>query len=605
MFPDFAEDVSRFGLPTVGQDFFDPFLMDASLYMPRSIETLWDHAFFLYYLNGQYRQGWRKLVSYFLTDLHFVGEEKGDEREQKELRELLIEEIDIFGSMALGGEEVGAYGNALFTHYTPFDRMLIDNRDGYPKEWNVEMFQDLGEVKYNYNEMVYEVTDLKTIGRSVAKRGRVKLPFRDRPSRDISRFKLTRLDIRELVMIPTLLWNHTHIVRRFSPDFIDKIHQGDPFFVNDVPIEQLEAVRDMKDFLYHPNHIVHLKIPTILGLKNNGWGLPETISNYRTLHHLQVLRRIDEAVGQDYVLPFRVITPKLTGEGTLPLEGHMGTYRSVMKELIRRRRHDPYAVHCLPYSVEMTEMGGGAQAKGLVQHEMIEAHTKNMFDCVGIPIELYQGAMSIQTIPTAVRLFESNWQFLYRAFNKIVKWTANAVQDMRKSARIDVKLATSTMAGDLEERGIYLQLAASGEISRARAYKSLAIDSPVDEKKRRMEEDIDIQRSQKKLEDQFAQEMQAGTLNSPPGAPGGDSGSGAGYGNPPSDASMTPLDVANQAQQKAQELLQVQDVGTRSKMLQQLRVTNPSLYANTKVQMEQARSQGASQGRKSVSQPQQ
>jgi len=40
----------------------------------------------------------------------------------------------------------------------------------------------------------------------------------------------------------------------------------------------------------------HFKAPTISGMNSKGWGILETLLNYRVLHQLQVYRKIDEQV---------------------------------------------------------------------------------------------------------------------------------------------------------------------------------------------------------------------------------------------------------------------------------------------------------------------
>lgn len=591
----------RFGLPS-GNDgmFADPFLMDSGMYMPRTMDTVWDYAMFLYYLNGEYRQAWKRIVSYFLTDIEFIGDDHGDEKEQKDLREILMDEVDIFGAFGLGGQECGCYGNSFFTHYRPFDRLLVDTREGGMKEYEVSLFEKFGPVKYDWRSMTYEVVDLRDVTKAVGKRRRIKLRFRDRPSRDITRFRVTRVDPRELTLIESPMHNKTRVVRRFSADFVQKIQSGDPFYCNEVPIELLESIAQSMDFAYHPSAIHHVKIPTILGLKNNGWGIPETIANYRGIHHLQVLRRIDEAVGQDYILPFRVFSPNMAQMGDNNIfDTLMSTWKGEISELIRRRRKDPYAIHAMPFPVMLQDAGGGANSKSLVQAEQIAYHTEALLDCTGVPLELYRGTMNVQNMPTSLRLFEGSWQFFYHTFNRLLRWTADAVQDIRRAARLDVRLQRSSMADDLEERGIYLQLAASGEISRERAYTALNITNAAEEKRKRMREDMDIQREQLRMEKEFQQEQMAGTLGEPqdPGASGGN-----GMGNPPAGVQTTPIDAQNDIDTEAQKLLAITDTGMRMKQLAQIRNTDRNKYALIKQRMEELRSEGASAGRRNVGQ---
>lgn len=55
-----------------------------------------------------------------------------------------------------------------------------------------------------------------------------------------------------------------------------------------------------------------------------------------------------------------------------------------------------------------------------------------------------------------------------------------------------------------------------------------------------------------------------------------------------------------EAEDTAQQLLQIQDNGERSKQLQAIKQSDETLYALVKQKMEEMRSQGASEGRKNA-----
>ena len=171
-----------------------------------------------------------------------------------------------------------------------------------------------------------------------------------------------------------------------------------------------------------------------------------------------------------------------------------------------------------------------------------------------------------------------------------------------------------SMADDLEKRHIWMQLASGGEISRATAYRAFNIDNPLEEAKRRAQEDIAIQELKEKENRDFERKMtlgsgdqvveamlqaQGGEGAPPPPPQGGGSGGAAPPGAPDG---MTPLDIEQQAEQTAMQFLQIQDVGERQKAMAQVRATNPTLHAVVKQKMEEIRAQGAAQGRKSVGQ---
>lgn len=585
--------------------FHDPFLLPSNETLPTDLESALDLCLYLYYLNPQYRRASMRVISHFVTDIDFIGD-SGDEDERDELGRFLKQDLDIFGMMLELGEEWACYGNGFCRIHFPFDRYLIDNRGGSYVEYSLDMFGR--NLKYIWQDMKYEVTDPRTMHLSKDKQKKVKLHFRDKPSTDRTRIMLRKIDPRQVVLQHAFISGRQQVIWKFEPEFINAIKAGVAYQVNETPISMLRAIANKEDFIFNEGTVYHFKAPTISGVSNYGWGLPEVIANYRSIHQLQVYRKIDEAVGLDYMLPFRLFSPNIDGQVTdATMHSLLGRWGSEIGKLIKERRSDPFAMHALPFPVTYQEFG--AEGKNLTPKDLIEFQTNDMLDGMGYPAELFRGSLQIQQIPTALRLFENSFHFIHRHFDNFLKWTVQRVLDYLNHEQIEVDLQLPRMADDLEARHIYLQLAAGAEIPREIAYKPFGIEDPVEAAKRRIEEDIEIQKEQQKAQEDFEREMTLGSMNSVIGAEqeaaaqeqaamqGG--GGGGAMGGAPAGASgaMTPLDIEQQAMQQAQELIAADDDGNTQKVLSQIKSTNPNLHALVKEKMEELRREGESQGR--------
>ena len=580
--------------------FSDPFITPSSSFIPKDMHTAMDFCLFIYYLNANYRRASQRVVSHFVTGIEFRGKQ-GDQKERDELYDYLRDGLDILGGLLAMGDEWSVYGNSFARIFFPFDRYLVDNRDGYA-EYSLEIFGN--DAKFNLESMTYDVTDPRTAHEPLGRRKRIKLPFRDRRSTDLSRIKIVFMDPRRIRLQHSWISLKCRVIYQFEEWFVKHIREGRLHQVNETPLDMLRAIQRNEDFLFDADNVFHCKAPTISGISNNGWGLPETIVNYRSIHQLQVYRKIDEAVGLDYMLPFRLFSPNLSAEAQdASVYQHLGVWTSHVQKMIKNRRKDPSLMHAFPFPINYQEFG--AEGKQLTPKDLIEFQTNDMLDGMGYPAELFRGSLQVQQVPTAIRLFENNFHFLHRNFDNFLRWVTRKVLDYLGREQIGVSLQLPSIADDLEERNIYLQLAAGGEISRAKAYKPFNIKDPVEEAKERMQEDIEIQREQQKLQQDFQREMEQGSADKiiagqMQGQPAGPSPGGApGSAGP---GTTTPLDIMSQAQEQAQKLLAVQSDGERSKLLQQLKASNPNLHAMVKQFMEEARAQGASQGRAAVGQ---
>ena len=564
--------------------FSDPFLLPSNSYVPESLEQALDFCQFLYYLNPQYRRASERVISHFITRIGFEGKD-GDANERKDLEAYLRDELDLFGALGSMGGEWASVGNGFWRINFPFDRMLVDRRSGTTREYSLSMFGS--SATFSLQEMEYTVPD------PLDTSTRVSLPFRDRKSMDATRIRLCPLAARQVTLRHSFIGGTTEYIYRFEKDFENQIRQGRLHQVNKTPLVMLKAIRDNQDFLFFEGEVFHFKAPSLSGISNNGWGVPETLLNYRSIHQLQVYRKIDEQVGLDYMIPFRLFSPSDVdlegGHGAL-LDAGEWTYH--IRELIRARRSDPSKIHAFPFPVQYQEFG--ANGKSLTPKDLVEFQTNDMLDGMGYPAELFRGSLNVQQIPTALRLFENSFHFIHRGFDRFARWVVFRIQDYLGREQMGVSLELPSIADDLEERNVYMQLAAGGELSRATAYRNYSVQDPVQEVKKRIQEDIEIEKMRAKLNEDFEREMTMGSAEDiansqmQGGAPGG-------------GASVTPVDsLMQEAEKLAVDLLKIPDDGMRSKELRAIQATRPELHAAVKQKMEELRASGASEGRKQV-----
>lgn len=566
--------------------FDDPFLLPSSGSMPETLETALDMCLFLYFMNPQYIQASARVTSHFITDFDFPKD--GSKQEKEDCKDFLKNQLQMPSFMVEAGAEESCYGNCFIRIHFPFDRFLIDARTN--SVYALEYFGR--DVKYHFSTMTYNVPDPLHPGK------RISLPFRDQRSRDPSRIRLRKLNPRLITIRHNILSGSNEFIYRFDPEFVSDVKKGRLYVVNETPMKMLQAIKNNHDFLFDADTIFHLKPPTVSGVSNAGWGIPGTIQNYRNLHQLQVYRKIDEAVGLDYMLPFRLFSPN----ADIGKNGNMDMLLSSrwtmeIKRIIESRRRDKFAMHSLPFPVNYQEFG--ADGKNLTPKDMMEYQTSALLDGMGYPQELFKGSLTWMQVPTAMRLFENSFMFLHIGFNNLVGWATRKIRAYLNQSPMPVTLQKPSLADSLERKQLIFQLAAMGEISRESGYNSLGIDDPVAEQKKRMEEDLEIQREQIRQQQNFQREVETGSLIAPEQMDSGATGSIPGG---TSSGTVTPSDSQSQAQSLAQYWLSIPTDGERSQAMNAVKSTNPSLYANAKVMMEQMRSQGASQGRQGVEQ---
>ena len=562
--------------------------------------------------NPLYTNAATRTVSHFITDIVF--KKNGDHQERQELKDYLKDQLGLMEAMRQAGLEVSIFGNSFAWLYYPFDRYLVDRRNGRYREIAVNNVS--GQATYNAEKLTYTIPDPSPEYENLPPQSRpkIELEFIDKRSTDRNRIRIRFIDPLRINLQMNFISGTVDYIYRFEEKFIADIKSGDKLHqVNETPMEMLIAIKDGMDFKFNRGNIFHFKNPTISGVSNNGWGIPEIITHYSDFHQIQVMRCINEAIGRDFILPIRILSPSQSisgGGGDIMGSANMALWKNSIGNVIAKKRKNPDSIFSLPFPVSYQEVGGNGKA--LAPVELLEFYNKEALSNMGIAMDLMNGSLTVQQTPTALRMFESYYVWIPNMLNKFAKWVSGNVQEYLKQEVFEVELLRPSMADDLEQKHVYLQMVAAGDISRETGYKAFNINDPVGEKERRLKEDAAIEKMTQQQGEELERELSMGSgdqvveaISQSQQPPPQDGAAAAGGGAPPAGGGgagggVTPLDLQEQAQQEAAQLLQM-PLGDRKKRMQQIEATNPTLYALVKDFMEKERSRAASEGRRSVS----
>jgi hypothetical protein len=598
----------------------DPFLLPSAEEFPKDIKSTLDLCLYLYGLNSIYGAVIDRLVAYFITELEFLSAEDGKlqavpSNEQRALRAALVDTMQIFTVCQQAGVEWGIYGNAFVRCVEPFDRWLVYDKNDRNLGVALDVFpQHL--ITYNWESLTYTVPDIFTLGRipppeQMEKLPTVELKFRDKASAAVDRFALVFLDPRCVELSKAHHSNVIEYIYRIPPDMESRIKAGTLHEVNNTPFALLDAVAKNKDFRFRKGEIYHFKKPSPSGVSNSGWAVPPIILHYHSLYQLQIYRKADYAVAQEYLHPMRVFTPSFGDKiGDALLGSMMMQWRSEMKKMIAQHRLDPTTIHAAPFPLSLNTYGG--EGRQMVLHEVVEAYTDALFDGLGMPRELFRGTMQLDQSPTAFRLFERHYEWLFQQLTGLVGFVARTLQRATDADEIVVRLKRPAMAYNAEWLHIRMQMAANREIPRAAVYPDVGVSDPEAAAAQAIAEDQNIQRISQEMSAAFEKEVTQGSMadlaiaqaeqsmqGAPP--PGGSAGGGLDYSV---DVGADPTMVQQRAQEIAAQWIQMHAEMPHShrKEMQNCESINPTLYAAAKDAMEKMRSGAASQGRAQTAQ---
>lgn len=587
---------------TMEGQFGDPFLMYSSDVFPADLRSTFNFCLALYRQFKLFASATEKLVSFHLTDIEFTDD--CDDEHKKALKQALVKTVRLYDKLMLAGVEESIYGNSFVTLAKPFDRYLLDDRDGRYVTYSVDQFNEK-EVKYNWRDLTYTVPDLYKGG------GRVTLNFFDLPSNEIERFDVVTLDPRYIRLDKPHLSDDVRVIYTPPADMESRIKNSVLHEVNRTPKMFLAAIANTKDFRFDAGEVFHFKRPTPIGVSDSGWGFPSILWHFDDLYQIQVYRKTDQVIALDYMFPFRVVTPQGAGpNGGGPLQIMQGQeFRAQVGRMFKEQRLDRTKIHGLGMPIDMHVLGG--DGKRMILADVIQAYTNMFLDGMGLPAELYKGTMAINTSPIALRILSRQFNWMFEGLSNLTNFIARGLQTVMGSHPVNVALKAPSIAYSDEVMRMKMQLVAAGEASRSEVYPDLDIAEPVEARVERILEDQEIQRRTQERGEAFQREMQQGSMadvvmanmqaaagGQPGAAPQGggappQGGGGLNYAASPSD---DPVGVKQRAQDIAAQWDQL-DNGTRRKEMMNCRAVNENLYAMAMQALKELRSSRESAAR--------
>ena len=550
--------------------FPNPFCDIASEYVPHDINTLFAWCEYLMCSVIPFRAVSQRVVRYFLTEFEIEGQ---SDKERDRYEDFLNNQLHLIQQLAEIGDDYMTYGNVFVSMYFPFDRFLV-----CPKcktEYHVEVLEYKFDPKTN--EFIADCGKCGSMG--------ITMRREDRRSPDTARTAIKRWNPKKIRLRVHPISGRIEYYLQLDSKLITRIKEGSPFYLNDTPWAMVEAcTRSTHEgetlFRFDPDAIYHMRCGTLSGLPIKGWAIPPILPNFKLAYYIQLLRRYDEAIALDFIIPFRVIHPAAGPGGGDPLSTmSMSSFVAQMTQMIQKRRKSPTDIAISPIPIGYEALGG--EARTLAPKDNIALATEELLNSLGFPAELYKGTLSIQAFPTALRMFEKEWNELVDGFNDLTDWICSRVSRYFMWGEVECSLRSVTLADDIERKALSLQAAAGGDISKATAYRPLGIDY-AEEQKRVIEEQELIQRLQQQaMERAQAQQGQAQGGEDPGGAPA---------------AGGTPGDVHEQAQALAHQLLTQTPETMRRGELIKIKHSNPTLHALVLQAMNEMRQQMAREG---------
>lgn len=412
-------------------------------FVPRKLKDLFRWTEYLFFNSPHIFIALTKLSDYVITDITYETESKELRRRYQNVINKKLRGKSILKACA---RDRYIYGNSFVSVYLPFKRMLscskcksiwdIRKIDSYEYLWEKKVFKySCPACGCQSKTHLQDIKDIKT-------------PLPERIN--IIRWdpKLIDIDYNPVTGESVYYYNIPSALK-------EKVKKSDRTAINSMPKEFLEAIKDDTVFEFEPDKLYHMKIDAPAGV-DGAWGFPPLTSSLKQFYYTQVLRKANEAIALDHLVPFRVLHPAQTGQNNDPVTSMaMGQWVEETRKNIRKWRRDPLHIQFAPVALGVTQMGG--QGRTLLTLGEIKEAEENIIAGMGVPREFLFGGLSYTGSSVTLRMLENQLLSHKADLLGLLQWLVDTISDYMGWEKIKADITNFRFVDDIQQKNMLLQ----------------------------------------------------------------------------------------------------------------------------------------------------
>lgn len=440
----------------------NPFFDLANNYIPSDIKTLFKFCRSYYYTNSFLRNVVTKLTEYPITEILY--DQPIDSEWKPRLDDILHKQLKIKSFMVELGLDYFTYGNAFITASMKPKRFLKCGSCGHEEPIN------------NVN---YKLKKYSFYG-NCKKCGMPDAPMRpiDDEIKSFKNFRLHRWSPENIEIEYNSITGSTRYYYTVPNRIKKQINAGNRTVLQDIPTVFLDSIRENKKIELSSENLFHFKYPT-LAEEDMGWGKPLILPALKDIYYLQTLKRGNEAIANEHIVPKKAIFPANTTTLDPYTQMNLGKWRTQIESQIEIWKKDPNHIGVFPIPIGYQELGGNARM--LLLTPELKFIEENIINSLGVPLEFVKGGASWTGSSVSLRIVENHFlgyrELLSDFLNYFVMDRLNAFLNVPK---IKLKFKKFKMNDDSEAKQLAFEMNASGKISDYTLLSEMGMDPEVE-----------------------------------------------------------------------------------------------------------------------------
>lgn len=447
-----------------------PFLDMTSTFIPKTIKGILKFIAAYVVSDGLLSQCISKMAEYPITNLIYKDKDETYLKNDKTIEKwktILETSMGIIRSLKQSGMDYYAFGNSIISINYPFKRMLKCSKCN---QWHTS---DGLKVKFENFKFKASCPTPKC-GYSG------EMEAKDVNTREISKLGIVHWDMLYMDIKYNAITGDHFYYYTIPADLQFAIRRGDMDIINSTRLEILRAVEKRKQLKLMADNVFHLKrpAPQYIVPSERGWGIPAPMAVLKDIFHTKVLKKGNEMIAFDHIVPFRLLFPQGTGDVSPHATISLSDWRAKIEQEIRRWRSDPNYISIVPIPLGMQNFSGDARL--LMIAPEIRATEDTIITGMGVIPEIIRGGASWSGSNVSLRVIENTFLNHRSDMQSMLNFVKKNVSVYMGIPEVDIKMSDFKMADDLDKKKMMVQLAeqqgSDAMVSKSTMMKEMNLD---------------------------------------------------------------------------------------------------------------------------------
>jgi hypothetical protein len=421
----------------------------AQMDLPRSVKHLFRWCRYHMLVNPLVAATVRKMAAYPITELVIDDEPReGFDKHKAKWEDFFFRVININQFQMESGLDYHGFGNCVVSLLYPFHKYLQCPLCKYKER--IERLK-FGQV-WDFRNWKYTLHCPKCGGDVEAK-------VKDEYYKSYKDIKLIRWNPSDLDIDFNPITREPEYGYEIPEKIRAKVLRKNKRYLCELPAELIEAMKTRRPFILTRENIFHFKAPTpSLDSNDEGWGYPPILPALKDSFYLQVMKKAQEAVMMEHLIPLDLIFPATADANANPYTMlNLSDWKRRMEGEIVKWRWDPNYKPILPIPIGHQRIGGNGRALMLTQE--IRAWSEHIIAGMNVPQEFVFGGLSWSGSSVSLRMLE-NQMMSYRTLqeNFLKHFLIPQVARFMGWQEISVHMKAFKMADDMQLKQLMMQL---------------------------------------------------------------------------------------------------------------------------------------------------